>query len=88
MGTYFFIRAFQEWMGYDTDNTQLVTQDNGQTEEATGAQPYELMILGFLLFIPGSYHTWIAMMACCEREGYNYNDVSQFESDEWHNEDF
>ena len=27
-------------------------------------------------------------MACCEREGYTYNDVCQFESDDWHNEDF
>ena len=50
---------------------------NGLTpEESRPAQPYEFLILGFLLFIPGSYHTWIAIMACCEREGYSYDDVN------------
>ena len=27
-------------------------------------------------------------MACCEHEGYSYNDVCQFENDDWHNDDF
>lgn len=76
MGTYFFMKAFSEWMGQDTGTEVVAQTQSGETVEAQGAQPYELLILGFLLFIPGSYHTWIAIMACCEREGYNYSDVS------------
>lgn len=78
-------------MGYGEDEGVIVQQqseDGLPPVETRPAQPYELLILGFLLFIPGSYHTWIAFMACCEREGYTYDDVSQFESDDWHNEDF
>ena len=85
------MKAFHEWMGYGDDSTGIVvgeSQDGGPPVDARPAQPYELLILGFLLFIPGSYHTWIALMACCERQGYSYNDVSQFESDDWHNDDF
>lgn len=93
MGTYFFYRAFDEWTNGGTDDgTGGVVETRYSSDsppvESRPAQPYEFMILGFLLFIPGSYHTWIALMACCETPGYTYNDVSQFESDNWHNEDY
>jgi hypothetical protein len=39
------------------------------------------------LFIPGSYHTVIALLACLKYDGYKYDDVSAFETDEWHNDD-
>ncbi len=49
---------------------------------------YELFILGSILFIPGSYHVFIALMACKRVPGYSYSDVAVFDddydNDEWH----
>ena len=42
---------------------------------------YELFILGSILFIPGSYHTFIAMMACRRVPGYTFDEVATFETD-------
>ena len=52
-----------------------------------GGEPYEKLILGLILFIPGSYHTVLAIMACFGAEGYSYEDVATFESDEWWNDE-
>ncbi|CDW82088.1 UNKNOWN [Stylonychia lemnae] len=46
---------------------------------------YELFILGSILFIPGSYHTFIAFMACRRVEGYSFEEVAVF--DENYNKD-
>ena len=35
-------------------------------------ESYEKFILGSILFIPGSYHTFIAIMALLGKEGYDY----------------
>ncbi len=42
---------------------------------------YELFILGSILFIPGSYHVFIALMACKRVPGYSYSDVAVFDDD-------
>lgn len=44
-------------------------------------QSYELFLLGSILFIPGSYHTFLAFMACRRVPGYSYNEVSVFDED-------
>lgn len=36
-------------------------------------ESYELLILGGILFIPGSYHTFIAFMAFRMVEGYTFD---------------
>ena len=42
---------------------------------------YELFILGAILFIPGSYHTFIAFMACRRVPGYSFEEVAVFDED-------
>lgn len=42
---------------------------------------YEFFILGSILFIPGSYHTFIAFMACRKVEGYTFDEVAVFDED-------
>jgi hypothetical protein len=42
---------------------------------------YELLLLGSILFIPGSYHTFIAFMACRKVPGYTYEEVAVFDED-------
>ena len=48
-------------------------------------EAYEFFIIGSILFIPGSYHTFIAIMACKRIPGYSYEDVAIF--DENYNKD-
>ena len=48
--------------------------------------PYEKLILGTLMFIPGSYHVVIAVLAYFQVEGYKYTDVASFENDDWWND--
>ncbi len=42
-------------------------------------ESYELFLLGSILFIPGSYHTFIAMMACRRVPGYSFDEVAVFD---------
>jgi hypothetical protein len=42
-------------------------------------ESYEFFILGSILFIPGSYHTFIAVMAYRQVEGYTFDEVSVFD---------
>lgn len=51
------------------------------------AGSYELFILGSIMFIPGSYHSFIALMAQQRVEGYSYDQVAVFEED-FHAEDW
>lgn len=34
---------------------------------------YEFLILGSILFIPGSYHTFVTWMACRKVDGYTFD---------------
>ena len=49
--------------------------------------PWEKIMLGLILFIPGSYHTFAAFMACNRMGEFTYDDVCAFESDDWHDKD-
>ena len=53
----------------------LKTADEGISKS------YEFFILGSILFIPGSYHTFIAFMACRRVDGYSFEDVAVFDED-------
>ena len=44
----------------------------------------ERFVLGSILFIPGSYHSFLAVMALRGVTGYNYEHLTVFESDEFH----
>lgn len=41
--------------------------------------PLVLMVLGFLMFIPGFYHVRIAYYAFKEYPGYSYDDIPDFD---------
>jgi hypothetical protein len=47
---------------------------------------YEFFLLGGILFIPGSYHVFVALMACRKMPGYSYSDVAVFD-DNYGNDD-
>ncbi len=49
--------------------------------EAGISGSYEFFLLGSILFIPGSYHTFIAFMACKKVPGYTFDQVSVFDED-------
>lgn len=51
------------------------------------AESYEKMLLGMIMFIPGSYHTFMAIMACKGEEGYTYRELGTFEDDEFFHDD-
>ena len=57
------------------------------SDSRPGQEPYEKLILGSILFIPGSFHTFIAIMACLNKDGYSYQDVSTFESESFWDDD-
>ena len=50
-------------------------------------ESYEKFLLGFILFIPGSYHTFIAAMALLGRPGYDYQNLTTFESENFFDDD-
>ena len=39
------------------------------------------------MFIPGSYHTFLAMMAFRQIPGYNYDEVAIFENENFNKDD-
>mmetsp|Transcript_103987 Transcript_103987/g.143832 ORF Transcript_103987/g.143832 Transcript_103987/m.143832 type:complete len:85 (+) Transcript_103987:192-446(+) len=47
------------------------------------SEAYEKFILGILVFIPGSYHTFMAFMAWRQHEGYSFEDCAIFEDDRY-----
>ena len=55
---------------------------NGNTTEV-----WEKLILGLILFIPGSFHTFLAFQALRGAEGWDYTDLTVFESDSYFNDD-
>ena len=42
---------------------------------------YEFFLLGAIMFIPGSYHTFLAFQAFRGIEGYTFDEVSVFDED-------
>ena len=50
-------------------------------------ESYEKFILGFILFIPGSYHTFIALGTLTGMQGYNYDNLTTFESESFFEND-
>ena len=52
------------------------------------SESYEKILLGLIMFIPGSYHSFLAFMACRKAEGWNYDDLTTFESDDFHDKDW
>ena len=58
-----------------------------ETVEKGFSTSYEKLLLGAILFIPGSYHSLLAVMACKKTEGWNYDDLAAFESDDFHDKD-
>ena len=59
-----------------------------ETKELGLAESYEKFILGFILFIPGSYHSFIAAMALLGHEGYGYENLTTFEGDSYFHDDW
>ena len=57
--------------------------NNSQADANNSNQTLEYFLLGGLLFIPGSYHTFLTIMTWLNREGYTYEDVSAFEDDKF-----
>ena len=51
------------------------------------SEAYEKLILGSILFIPGSYHTLLAVQALRGVEGWDYHDLTVFENDDFFDED-
>ena len=58
-----------------------------ETFEVGLSTSYEKLLLGAILFIPGSYHSFIAFMALRKVPGYNYDNLTTFESENFFNED-
>ena len=60
----------------------------GVTELLAGdsSAALERFVLGGILFIPGSYHSFLAVMALRGVAGYDYEHLTVFESDDWHND--
>ena len=71
LGTYFLIDGIYDSLHGPDTNKQ--PKKNAFGEEAKEVQPYEKILLGLLLFIPGSYHTAIAILACFGLDGYTYD---------------
>jgi hypothetical protein len=38
-----------------------------------------MFLIGGILFIPGSYHTFLALMACRRSPGYSFSEVAVFD---------
>ena len=54
----------------------------------TGAtEAWEKIILGSILFIPGSFHSFLAFMAIKGVDGYDYEHLTVFENDKFFEED-
>ena len=48
---------------------------------------YEFFLLGSIMFIPGSYHSFLAFMACRRMPGYSFDEVAIFDEDFNKNDD-
>ena len=55
--------------------------------EKSLSESYEKLILGSILFIPGSYHTMLAIQALRGVDGWTYENLTVFENDDFFNDD-
>ena len=55
---------------------------SGHTQEA-----YEKIVLGCILFIPGSFHSFLAFQALRGVEGWDYEHLTVFENDKFFDQD-
>lgn len=51
------------------------------------SKAYEFFLIGSIMFIPGSYHTFLACMAWRKEDGYSFEDVAIFDDDYDKNDD-
>ena len=49
-------------------------------------EPWEKIVLGAILFIPGSFHTFLAVQAIRGVPGWNYEHLTVFENDQFFEE--
>ena len=52
-----------------------------------GTPAWEKIVLGFMLFIPGSFHSFLAVQALRGVQGYDYEHLTVFENDKFFEED-
>ena len=55
--------------------------------ESSFSDAYEKLILGSILFIPGVYHTVLAIQALRGIEGWGYENLTVFENENFFNDD-
>uniref|UniRef100_A0A7S3N2X0 Transmembrane protein 230 n=1 Tax=Strombidium inclinatum TaxID=197538 RepID=A0A7S3N2X0_9SPIT len=77
VGTIFLCLGFMDYVETGSMTTA--------TSEESG-RPYEKLLLGALMFIPGSYHVFVGLLAYLKVDGFKYKDVASFESDQWWND--
>ena len=57
------------------------------TFEKPFSECYEKILLGAILFIPGSYHSFLACMALRGVQGWDYEHLTVFEDDTYFQDD-
>ena len=55
--------------------------------EKGGQEAWEKILLGSILWIPGSFHSFLAVQALRGAPGYNYEHLTVFENDQFFEED-
>uniref|UniRef100_A0A0L8GL10 Transmembrane protein 230 n=1 Tax=Octopus bimaculoides TaxID=37653 RepID=A0A0L8GL10_OCTBM len=58
---------------------RLSKSDDGFVDMQYSDRTWPLLILGALMFIPGSYHVMIAYYAYKGYEGYSFEDIPDFD---------
>ena len=81
MGTLFLYLGISDFVYPPDPNAPRQTGPNG--EELVGPAAWEKLMLGFIMFIPGSYHSFLAFMTWIGQDDYSYHDVSTFENDDF-----
>ena len=56
-------------------------------ETGSATEAWEKILLGLIMFIPGSFHTFLAFQALRGAQGYDYEHLTVFENDKFFEED-